>query len=213
MISAGNDIVALNAIDKQRTDQAAFYSKFITPSELALYNKPDISFENFVWLLWSVKESVYKYLKRGDANLVFSPSKIKIQQIDVSDGFSNCPLQIGESIDLLYSGQALFGSNQLYFQSSINKNFIATVVNEDVGFEQMYWGVKLIDKPDHASQSKAVRLFVLDKLNSLIIEDDLWINKHPIGYPVLLHDNQQIDIPISFAHHDRYVSYSFQILK
>jgi phosphopantetheine--protein transferase-like protein len=211
--SAGNDIVALNAIDKQRTDQPAFYSKFITPSELTLYSESDISFENFVWLLWSVKESVYKYLKRGDADLVFSPSKIKTQQIVIVDGFSNCPLQTHESMDLLYSGQALFGSNQLYFQSSINKNFIATVVNKDAGFEQIYWGVKLIDKPDHVTQSKAVRLFVLDKLNSLIIEDDLWINKHPIGYPVLLHDNQQIDIPISFAHHDCYVSYSFQIPK
>ncbi|MDB5004268.1 MAG: 4-phosphopantetheinyl transferase superfamily protein [Mucilaginibacter sp.] len=213
MISAGNDIVALNAIDKRRTNLPAFYSKFITPSELTLYNESDISFQNFVWLLWSVKESVYKYLKRGDGDLVFSPSRIKIQQIDVADGFSNCPLQTDESIDLLYSGQTLFSSDQLYFQSSINKNFIATVVNDDAGFEQIYWVVKLIDKPDHASQSKAVRLFVLDKLNSLIIEDDLWINKHPIGYPILLHNNQQIDIPISFAHHDRYVSYSFQIPK
>lgn len=213
MKSAGNDIVALNLIDTQRTIQPAFYSKFITPSELTLYNESDISFQNFVWLLWSIKESVYKYLKRGDGDLVFSPSKIKIQQIDVVDGFSNCPLQTDESIDLLYSGQALFGNDQFYFQSAINKNFIATVVNYGASFEQIYWGVKLIDKPDHASQSKEVRLFVLEKLNGLIIEDDLWINKHAIGYPVLLHANQQIDIPISFAHHGRYVSYSFQIPK
>ncbi len=213
MISAGNDIVALSLTDKQRTDQPAFYSKFITPSELTLYNKTDISFQNFVWLLWSVKESVYKYLKRGDAGLVFSPSKIKTQEVLITDGFNNCWLDSNEPINTLYYGKVMIGKQVLHFQSTVNKSFISTVVNEDAGFEQVYWAVRLIDKPDHVTQSKAARLFVLEKLNSLIIEDDLWIDKHATGYPVLMHNDQQIDIPISFAHHDRYVSYSFQIPK
>ncbi len=53
MLSTGNDIVALNAINVTRTKQPQFYSKILTPSEAELYNQPDFAalpFEIFVWL-------------------------------------------------------------------------------------------------------------------------------------------------------------------
>ncbi len=84
MKSAGNDIVALRCIDIQRTGQFRFYSKILSTSEQTLYHQPllaDMPFENYVWLLWSVKESVYKFLKRSIPDLIFSPTKICIQEI------------------------------------------------------------------------------------------------------------------------------------
>jgi phosphopantetheinyl transferase (holo-ACP synthase) len=82
VISAGNDIVALNAIDKGRSCMPAFYSKFITSAELSLHNPAQLSLDSFIWLLWSVKESAYKYLKRTDNELVFSPIKLSVSKIE-----------------------------------------------------------------------------------------------------------------------------------
>ncbi len=80
MKSAGNDIVALNAVDHQRTVSANFYSKFIIPAEQDLYKQSPametVSFCSFVWLLWSVKESAYKFVKRLQPELIFSPSRL-----------------------------------------------------------------------------------------------------------------------------------------
>src|ERR1700742_5173867 len=83
--STGNDIVALKAIDVARTHLPNFYSKILTPPEKSIYDdkvKDGLPFELFVWLLWSIKESAYKFLQRNNPSLVFSPSKIIILALD-----------------------------------------------------------------------------------------------------------------------------------
>ncbi|MBC7398375.1 MAG: 4-phosphopantetheinyl transferase family protein [Mucilaginibacter sp.] len=209
MISAGNDIVALNLVDKERTNLPAFYSKFITPDELSLHQDLTISFENFVWLLWSVKESAYKYLKRGDEHLVFSPSKLIVQKLLVSPESDTNLLDMDKLIDAYYNGVVSTGISTIEFKSAINNLFIATIINEG----DVYWGVKTIDSGDYHDQSNSVRLFALAKLNGIIVTDDLWIDKHPSGYPFILNGAHPLDIPISFAHHGCYVSYAFQLPK
>ncbi|MGZ3833295.1 MAG: 4'-phosphopantetheinyl transferase family protein, partial [Mucilaginibacter sp.] len=84
MISTGNDIVALKTINIARTKQQNFYRKIISASEKDLYDRQisdKLPFDVFVWLLWSVKESGYKYLQRITPELVFSPTKIIITQL------------------------------------------------------------------------------------------------------------------------------------
>lgn len=213
MISAGNDIVALKIIDKQRTNLPAFYLKFIAVSELALYAQPQMPFDNFVWLLWSVKEAAYKYLKRFDHDLVFSPSKIIVKQVEIAKNFENGLLEIDRPVDKFYIGTVFYDSHVLHFRSMANNDFMNTVINDTVDFSTVYWGVKLIAQSDRESQSKEVRAFILDKLNTLFPNYDLLFGKALPGYPVLLIGNRQLDIPLSFSHHDRYVSYSFRILK
>ncbi len=55
--------------------------------------------------------------------------------------------------------------------------------------------------------------FILAKLNNLFPDRDLVIQKSDVGYPILLIDGKEQGIAISFSHHYRYVSYSFQISK
>jgi phosphopantetheinyl transferase (holo-ACP synthase) len=209
VISAGNDIVALKAVDQQRTVLPAFYSKFITTAELAFHEHPALPFSTFVWLLWSVKESSYKYLKRGDADLVFSPFKITVEQLTASDQVEDDKLQNETPVDFCYVGVVSYMETTLYFKTVINDDFIATVISVD----GVYWGIQRIDDTDYTSQSAAVRQFVLDKLRSLFASDQLGIEKHAIGYPVIYDGSRQLDIPLSFAHHGSFVSYSFQIPK
>ncbi len=209
MISAGNDIVALNLVDKERTNLPAFYSKFTTSEEYSLHKDLTVSFETFIWLLWSVKESAYKYLKRNDECLVFSPSKLTVQKLFVSTLTDQDHLRADQPIDRYYEGIVSTDTYTLKFKSAINNQFIATIINEG----GVYWGVQTITEGDYQNQSNSVRLFALAKLNDIIIADDLWIDKHPSGYPFIMNGRHQLETAISFAHHGCYVSYAFQLPK
>jgi phosphopantetheinyl transferase (holo-ACP synthase) len=199
VISAGNDIIALKAVDIQRTQSPAFYSKFIIPAEFALYHPDEIALANFVWLLWSAKESAYKYLKRISPELIFAPAKLVVQQLNIPR-----PSKVAENTGY-YQGKLSAGSTTLSFLSTMSHEYIATIIDQS----DVHWRVREIEASDYESQSKAVRDFLLDDLKM----PDITVGKHPSGYPVLIKDGKELDIAVSFAHHDRYISYCYQILK
>lgn len=220
MISIGNDIISLNAINPHRTKQARFYSKIVSPSELKLFNIGEfsgMSFENFVWLLWTIKESVYKFQKRNFQNLKFSPVKIEIEKIDFPKKrsvakFKN--LEFKQDFfykEEFYTGSARFENNIFYFKSIINEELISTIVSDDEGFENIWWGFKSIDSNNYESQAKEVRTFVLNELKTIFPKNSFNIRKHNVGYPVLLSDGKDTNLPLSFTHHDRFIGYSFLI--
>lgn len=243
MNSAGNDIVALAAIDKQRTRHHRFYSKILSDAEQILFDglQPEaMPFENFVWLLWSIKESIYKYLKRTQPGLVFSPTRIEIRKVEAPDN----PLaaaseetqwegrEVGSGKDF-YKGIAFFDSRIFYFRSRIHPDFIATIVNKSEDFGNIWWGVRSIGHSDYHNQSTGVRAFVLDKLNAVLsagklpgrtfipygaaspevmpVPGTLQIGKSLQGYPLVLKGAEEMTIPLSFAHHANFVAYSFYL--
>jgi phosphopantetheinyl transferase (holo-ACP synthase) len=219
--STGNDIVALKVINKQRTNHIRFYSKILSVSEQTLFYRQrfiEMPFEKFVWLLWSVKESVYKYQKRIVPGLVFSPAKIIIQGIDppyrrtdTSFGDIEWENNNNESSEEFYKGIVIFGADIFYFRSKIHDELISTVVNNDENFENVWWGIKSIGHADYDNQSKAVREFILNKLNFILpgSNANLNIGKCPLGYPVVLKGVKEMNIPVSLAHHDHFIAYSF----
>ncbi len=215
MISTGNDIVALKAINISRTKQQNFYRKIITDAEKALYNKQfsdKIPFEQFVWLLWTIKESVYKYLQRINPGLVFSPTRIVIGQIEPPN-YNHMSIfeSRGFNEQSVYKAIAKFGPHTLYARSIVTEDFIFSVVNHINSFEQVLWGIKPIDSSDPVHQSKAVRAFTIAMLKSLLPDAELEVGKSVHGYPILLKNGIEIPVPISLAHHDHFVAYSFQV--
>ncbi len=217
MKSAGNDIVALNATDIQRTRDARFYSKFITDNELALYHQhsPSLPFEVFVWLLWSVKESAYKYLQRHDADLIFSPIKFKVDCLNIPADFNLSAID-GSNWDSstptnYITGTVSYGDTQLYFRSYITADFITSAVNDDEQFDNVHWGIQSIDQADSEHQSITVRELTLNKLRSILNADNMHITKSQIGYPIVLKGDEPLDVALSFAHHDKWVGYSFKV--
>lgn len=221
MKSTGNDIVALNVINRLRTNHYSFYSKILSVSEEALYTRPgfeEMPFEEFVWLLWSVKESVYKYLKRIVPGLVFSPTKIFIhgifppyRQAHKSFGGIQWENNKSESSEELFKGVIICGSDIFYSRSKIHDELISTVVSNDKNFKNTIWGIKSIDDTAYKNQSKTVRAFVLEKLNSILPDgyDNLSISKNRHGCPVVLKGAMEMNIPVSLAHHDHFIAYSF----
>ncbi|QEC76737.1 4'-phosphopantetheinyl transferase family protein [Mucilaginibacter ginsenosidivorax] len=216
IISAGNDIVDLQAIDTKRTSEPRFYTKFITGPETQLHSQPQLAgmpIECFVWLLWSVKESVYKFAQRHNPDLVFSPSKIVVEHIASTLSIARTtkgPIEFqGFDDQSCYNSTIAFNQHTFYSRSVITSGFIVTVVNNSDNFEKIYWGVKPIDNSNPAYQSIKVREFILKKLGTFFESDQLNIIKSPSGCPILCDGLNEITVPVSLAHHGQYVAYAF----
>ena len=204
MPGTGNDIVALAAINVERTNQANFYSKILSLSEQQLYAEfqPQLPFENFVWMAWSVKESVYKFLQKFTPGLVFSPTKIIITKLEFKVDFENADM---------YKGIVQYNNCTLYSRTIIAKDYIFSVVNFNYDFTNTYWGIKQISSSDHVYQSSEVRELLLNDLHNLLPGNNFKIDKSAYGWPIVIKDEQEIPLAVSLAHHDRYVAYSIQL--
>jgi phosphopantetheinyl transferase (holo-ACP synthase) len=219
MLSAGNDIVDLGIINTERTTRPNFYSKFITGTEIALHQPLQLPLQHFVWLLWSVKESVYKFVQRHQPDLVFSPSKILIPHIDIPTGLTGLqtpqPETQGKRFEnyITYKCTVTFGQDTFYSRSIINSGYILTTVNNADDFGNIYWGVKSIDNDAPENQSALVRQFALARLAQVTGCSDIAIHKNTAGVPTASSQNQQINIPLSLSHHGCYVAYAFCIMQ
>jgi phosphopantetheinyl transferase (holo-ACP synthase) len=160
--STGNDIVALGQTSRERTLDFRFYSKILSESEKALYcgeRSSGLPFEKFVWLLWSIKESVYKYEKRLAPDLLFTPTTIIVREINFPSPHSNSDQKRSskwensrpESGDDYFTGVVHWQNEIFYSRSQVQDELISTVVSCDNCFENTWWGFRAIDKSDSAS--------------------------------------------------------------
>ncbi len=216
MISTGNDVVDLNKINQQRSAEYRFYSKFIDNAGQEYFNQiPEgrLSFINYVWLLWSVKESAYKYLKRLEPELIFSPIKIDVFKIDfeLNVFYQNIwPESTALNPDNKYlTGEVKIQEQRLFFRSVITNQYITSAVSSNKNFEGFVWDVMPINDSDYPSQSLSARAFAISKLSGYI-RGNLSIQKSASGYPVVYRGDVAISLPLSLAHHGNYAAYSFE---
>jgi phosphopantetheinyl transferase (holo-ACP synthase) len=216
MPSTGNDIVSLALINKERSNSSRFYLKIITPSEEALGRRPELahlSFERYVWLCWSIKESALKYIRREYPQMVFSPVKMVIRDIIAPLVEPNMQAVDGDwegdaSGEENYTGSLTAEGNTYYFRSKISASTIATIVSDDEKFKGVVWGISHVDQSNAGYQSEQVRALVLKRLQTFFPGKALHIEKTPSGYPVVMEGQEQLCLPVSFAHHGNTVSYS-----
>lgn len=219
-MSTGNDIVALSAINVSRTKQLKFYSRILSASEQALYQQPQFSvipFENYVWLLWSVKEAAFKYWQRLNSALVFSPTKFIVTTIEIPAGHTLSGFSFFEKNESCFNPNDYiktiisYGDDTLYSMSLLFDELIMSVVNENKGFDNILWGIKRIDDDDPGSQSSQVRTFLNERLCRMFPGHDFEIGKDPDGAPFAADLVNNITLPVSFSHHDHFVGYSLQL--
>lgn len=218
MISAGNDIVCLSTINAARTNQYKFYSKILSDAEIPLYNEfslAGIPFEIFVWLLWSVKESAYKFLQRHQPELIFTPVKFVVTSLrlpaDLQLTSFGAPQLTGKGFTAAVAGIVNYDSFCLHSRSILYNELITTIVNADNNFTHTAWGVKMINSTDADSQSAEVRLFLSEALKEVFGDGDFSIEKNIHGYPILVKDGELMNMPVSLSHHERFVGYSFPL--
>ena len=209
-ISSGNDLVYLPATRADRTNLPRFYSRILTAAEVEGFARLaalGLPFDHYVWLCWSVKEAVYKYQKRLFPELVFAPLRIEVQQLDPLSGDRD--LYTGIVGELSRVGPTDARGQILYSRTWIRGGVMLTIVSDDQQFTDTLWGFSTIDSAAHADQSAAVRDLALGKLSSVLSRDDLRLEKDAAGCPIVLAGDRPLAIPVSLAHHDRYIAYSF----
>jgi phosphopantetheinyl transferase (holo-ACP synthase) len=218
MTSSGNDIVSLTGINVTRTKDPRFYSKIFSDAENQLFSGLEndiLPFEHFVWMLWSVKEAAFKYLRRIDPGIMFTPVKFVVQQLQSPLNHTPAPLNAGEITGrdfnqmVIWDGMVSFENHALYSKTFICTGFISSVVNHSQNFDNVYWGIKQIENTDHNYQSAAVREFLIKKLQHVLGVDKLIIGKNVDDVPILLRGNEEMGVPVSLAHHECWVAYSF----
>lgn len=204
MTSTGNDLVFLPATRSERTCQPRFYLRILTAAERQLYARHDtldLPFDEYVWLCWSIKEAVYKYSKRLFPDLEFAPLQIEVTRLvppSGSEEFYQCTARLQPAGEPLYS------------RSCIRDGVIMTMVSADETFADTRWGCRSIDSVSYADQSAAVRELVLSELQTLLFRTDLQLEKDADGCPVLLAGGRPLGIPVSLAHHEHWIAYSFR---
>ena len=214
MQSIGNDIVALNAIDISRTTPPRFYTKILAESEQHLYHDSfsSMPFHVFVWLVWSVKESVYKCLQRQQPDLFFSPTGTMITKLSAPDQPTPSPPNnlenTGFKNDVCFKSIIKFKTHTLYARSIIyGDELIHTVASTDADFNHINWGIKHIEQTDPESQSLAVRLLLLNRLKPDFPGMGLEVQKHSSGYPYVTLPEKQL--AVSLSHHGNWVGYAY----
>ncbi|TDX01343.1 4'-phosphopantetheinyl transferase family protein [Dinghuibacter silviterrae] len=82
MRSIGYDIVDLSLTDPHRNARPRFYQQILAPAERTV--PASLSFHQYLWLCWSVKEAVYKYACRWQPGMTFSPTRMVLSSLDAS---------------------------------------------------------------------------------------------------------------------------------
>ena len=218
MTSIGNDIVSLESPRSKRFAQKEYYSKIISSEEEDDFHQRlagRLSFGNYVWLLWSIKEAAFKYFKRSDSGFLFNPLKITTENIGLKDRYS--PLTINkfpienrgfESSELL-NGQVYIQGDRICTRSMIAEDFIFSVVSDETALDKIYWGIQRIDTGDYKTQSAEVRKFTMHKLKDIFPDQNFFIEKNDTGVPGIVCGNKLY--PVSFSHHEKYIAYAFML--
>jgi hypothetical protein len=237
MDSAGNDVVAFRLTDPERSAQPRFYQQILSPSETDLFQSgafpfstvplstvplstfppstvlsstdphstfpPVPDFQLFLWLCWSVKESVYKFRKREQPDLIYSPTSISVKEITSSNG------------------QITGSSEDLFFRTTLIPGGIHTVVHQEPEFKGVRSGYGFVPQtsgpveplisqaPSPETQSSAVRDLVLSDVHTWDPKGFWSFGKHADGYPLLFREGILQPIPLSLAHHDQLLGFSY----
>ena len=204
MSSTGNDIVALNESVVAKAAQPRFYSKIMAAGEMAFFHEQaadKLSLGEYVWLLWSVKESVYKFLKRMQPGFLFSPQKIMVHQLQPPAGLYE------ES----WRCTVLHGETTIHTQTFFHASFLHTVAAADENFTGITWGTGFIKETGYDSQSAGVRSLLAEKINELLPGKTIVLQKDANGIPLLFDEENNVCVPVSFSHDGHFLAYSFYL--
>jgi phosphopantetheinyl transferase (holo-ACP synthase) len=200
--SAGNDIIDLNLIDRNRSLLSRFYTKILSAAEIETHHQQYITldFPIYLWLLWSVKESAYKYCKRLDNDLIFSPVKIKVDVLSIS--------QSSQSYNTFNcSGKCYLNSQAIYFRSEITAEYIHTVVDVNDTFSNVHFNNEQVSNEQQLSY--AVRQLLVHDINQTMPVESWAIKKDWFHVPVLTLNQHKF--PVSFSHHGKCIAYALKL--
>lgn len=196
----GNDIIDLK-YTRQESDwqRPRFLKKLFTDSEQEMIQEAKHP-ELLVWLLWSIKESVYKIVCRSKAYRFFTPKKFAC----TLSAHPNC--LDASSI----SGFGVYNNKKFYTRSLLSKNLIHTTAQTKnrQSIQDAFFDLPSFDCKE---QSTFTRLqlkehYAITKNLNVV---DLEIRKNQVGVPFLFYKNEKLPTVISLSHHGRFGGFSY----
>ena len=177
----GNDIIDLEAAKKESNwRRNGYLEKIFTPKEQELILTsltPDV----MVWVLWSMKEAVYKAEFRRTLKYEYAPLKVRCLRMEESDSSLRA---------ILIYNEIEYFANTKIFSDSLHT--IACRWKDD------FSSLKSIEIENYSNN------YLLDLRKNNLISDKEWIIKNNFGIPNLIDFKKDKVYPLSISHHGRF---------
>lgn len=182
----GNDIIDLNLIRSQSNWQReGFLQKLFSEEEQTFIQNSEDPELN-VWLLWSMKETVYKAIQRKYMlKRFYNPKQFVCEQVKINPGKAR--------------GVVCYKEDVFVINSILFPNMIHTVTGNTE--------FSLI------SENKNSRLRLLQKIAEQrgIPLESLNISKDEQGVPFVSYGGDNLQIPFSLSHHGNFSAYAVSL--
>lgn len=182
----GNDIIDLNLASTQSNWQrTGFLQKLFTEEEQEFILNSKNS-ELRVWLLWSMKEAVYKAVQRKyELNRFYNPKQFVCSQLQLTSEKTRGEVSFKDEI---------FKTTSDLFPDKI----LSYTANSEFS---------------HFSEEKNASFLLLQKVSEhlLIPLDSLNIGKTGQGIPFITYHGDNLQIPFSFSHHGNFSAYALSL--
>ena len=178
----GNDIVDLNiAGEESDWRRKGYLDKVFNQSEQNLIKcstNPDL----LVWILWSIKESVYKANFRITHYWEFAPAKIKVENFEIT----------GETA----VAEANYHDNKYGVKTAISNFFVHSIALID---PSRFSEIKIVELKTNSRDYTAL-------LNDRkIIKNNEFVVKNKEGIPNIATKEENYKFPVSISHHGDYL--------
>lgn len=192
----GNDIVDLQYASWQSNWQRrGFLNKLFTEEEQFYISNSKDKFKT-VWLLWSMKESVYKAYLQKYQSPFFAPKKLKCNLLSHTNG------------EVFIDGE-IFLTN-----SKITKNFIHTIAVLEKKYQNHFSDIfKVVDgtyNNQHRVTHEKLKFALASELKISLYK--LKIKKNIFGIPQLFKGNMKLPTSLSLTHHGSFGAFCFELL-
>lgn len=190
----GNDVIDLHlSYLESSIDRKGLLVKLFTAREQCFINEAS-NREWMAWLLWSMKEAVYKIVNRETCRRFYAPLLFICQP--------DCSIQCGET-----PGTGFFPSGSVRYRTTL---YTAYTCQKN--------GVLHTIACSSEGKTDAIRSCMADTytmshrtelIGSLLLSTPFLFTKNRHGHPFLEHQVSGIQIPASLSHHGRFIAISW----
>ena len=187
----GNDIVDLKLASIQSNWQRkGFLNKVYTKHEQELIKNSTNPFK-MVWLLWSMKESVYKIYVQQNLQRFFNPKKLQCKLISETEG----------TVEV--------NGEEYVTKSQINYDFICTIASLKNDKKIVSTTFKLNDSSYITQHNESYKkLIEMVSKNRKFPAKNIQIKKNTMGIPKLFFNTEELKTSFSISHHGYYGAYA-----
>lgn len=192
----GNDIIDLSiAKVGEGMRRLRFLKKIFTDTELA-FIKDSQREDLYIWLMWSIKESVYKIIVRKENRIRYAPKSICCDSV--------VPLK-----NNVYKSTVVYNGRYFYSRSIIKGDCIHTIAFKDRGIKNDIQSASFeINKINHRGGSLDEQVMKSLDHSKNNVKSQIWIQRDGNRIPRIYKNDKEIGM-LSLSHHGRFEGYAY----